>query len=361
LVELLAQRVVVEVAVVGAGVDAACVGVRAQRPLRVQRVRQRKVQQRRAVARVVGPRVDAGAVALQEALLLQAVAVQVGAGERGGEGQVGVAAAAAELGEQLAQAGRRVGAPAALVQALAGDEPVRAVGRAAAVLELRGAVAVRPGPQLQRGAGVLEPVLGLHGQRAAQRVQAEQRVGAGVQRQRRDGGLGDEVPADDIAEGLVQPHAVHVERQALLRAQQRRGGVAAVVHVGLESVALHLVEVDAAQAPVHEARQVQRLAALDVRGAGRLHGGGDPVARHVHARHRRQADDLDALQQHLRLGRGRHGQGQRGPAEPAVGALLHGVQRTTTPQGSLPTATSATRCSVSVSMTDTAPERPQAT
>jgi hypothetical protein len=199
---------------------------------------------------------------------------------------------------------------------------VPAVGRAAALRELDGAAPVRARQQLQRRARVLEAVLGLHRQRAAQRVQAEQRVGAGVERQRRDGGLGDEVPADDVAEGLVQSHAVQVERQALLRAQQRRGRVAAEVDVGLQRVALHLVEMDAAQAPVQEAGQVQRLAAFEVGGAGRLHGGGNPVARHVHARHGRQADDLDAFELHLSAGRrGQQTQPQRHRDTEASGCL----------------------------------------
>ena len=61
----------------------------------------------------------------------------------------------------------------------------------------------------------------------------------------RDGDARDQIPADHLAERLVQPHAVHVDRQALRRAEQRRRGVAAIVHVGLERVVLHLVDVDA--------------------------------------------------------------------------------------------------------------------
>ena len=143
----------------------------------------------------------------------------------------------------------------------------------------------------------------------------EQRVAARHQRDRGDGRLGHQVPAHHVAEGLVQAHAVHVDRQALRAAQQRRRAVAAVVHVGLEGVVLHLVDVHAAQAAVHEAAEVDGVAALDLRRVRGLRVAGHAVLGHVEPGQRRHADDdhrgvgrLLAVRR-LALGPGgRHGQ-----------------------------------------------------
>ena len=91
-------------------------------------------------------------------------------------------------------------------------------------------------------------VLGLDRQRAAERVEPEQRIRPRHQRNLRDGDARDQVPTHHVAERLVQPDAVHVDRKALRRAEQRRGGVAAVIHVRLERVALDFVDVDAVEA-----------------------------------------------------------------------------------------------------------------
>ena len=48
--------------------------------------------------------------------------------------------------------------------------------------------------------------------------------------------LGDQIPAHHVAERLILPHAVHIDRDALGRSEQRRSGVAAEIHVGLERV-----------------------------------------------------------------------------------------------------------------------------
>ena len=87
---------------------------------------------------------------------------------------------------------------------------------------------------------------GVNRERAAQGIQAEQRIGAGHQRHRLDRNFRNQVPADDIAERLVHAHPIHKDRQALRRSEQRRGGIAAVVDVRLKWIALHFVDVHAA-------------------------------------------------------------------------------------------------------------------
>ena len=186
------------------------------------------------------------------------------------------------------------------MKGIAGDEPVQAVGAAAAGLEFGRQPALLACQPLHRAARVLEAVLGSHRQRAAQRVQAEQRVGARHQGQRCDRRLGNQVPADDIAERLVQAHAVEVDRQALRRAQQGRRGEAAEVDIGLERVVLHLVEMHAAQPPVEEAAQVDGMAALDLAAHGGLHIGRHPVLGHVQPGQGGGADDVHLLRCGLR-------------------------------------------------------------
>ena len=81
--------------------------------------------------------------------------------------------------------------------------------------------------------------------RAAQRVQPERRVRAGNQLDAGDRRLRDQVPVDAVAERLVDAHAVEEDRDALRRAEQRRGAEAAHVDVRLVRVALRRIEADA--------------------------------------------------------------------------------------------------------------------
>ena len=127
-------------------------------------------------------------------------------------------------------------------------------GAGAAVLEIRRLAPETAAAQFERGARLAAAVLGLDRQRAAQGVEPEQRIRPRHQRGLGDGDARDQVPTHHVAKRLIEAHAIHVDREALRRAEQRRGGVAAVVHVGLEGVALHFIHVHAVEAPVHRVR-----------------------------------------------------------------------------------------------------------
>ncbi len=60
-----------------------------------------------------------------------------------------------------------------------------------------------------------------------------------------DGVVGQEVPVDDVAEALVDAHAVLIDGEALRLAIDRRGIEAAVLQAALEHVALRVAEDDA--------------------------------------------------------------------------------------------------------------------
>ena len=70
---------------------------------------------------------------------------------------------------------------------------------------------------------------------AAQRVEPVYRV-AGHERHAIDGGFRNEVPVDDVAKNFVDADAVLIDGQALRRADDGRGGKAAIVEVALKLV-----------------------------------------------------------------------------------------------------------------------------
>ena len=385
-VQRLVERVVGEVAVERARRDATDVDLAREAPASFDVVRRRQAQQAGAVARLVGSRVDARLALREQLRILKAIAVQRRRRAARAQRQVGRARTPAELAERLDQPGRRIVAPAAVAKDVRGAEPREAALVPAAALDLELLAAVRAGGQLHRAAGVGRAVLGLHRNCAAERVEPEQRIRARHERDRGDRRGRQQVPADDVAERLVEANAVDVERQALRRAEQRRGGVAAEAHVGLEGVALDLVDVHAAEAPVHELAERERPALFDLGARGRLHRRRHAVLRQVEAGQRCDADDAHRRQRRRRglVGPCRRGEQRaaeaerrdhgRSPARPAApvrsascermsgGATVAATShRMATPHGSLPTAMSAIFSLRSVSITETTPERPQAT
>ena len=205
-----------------------------------------------------------------------------------------------QLAEQLPHGRRRIVPPPVFAEKIARAIPEQSVlVVASAVFGFdRSAKAAAEEP-LDRRAGRAAPILRLDRQRAAERVEAEEGVRSGHQDRRRDGRLRDEVPADHFAKRLVETHAVHVDRQPLRRAEERRRGVAAVVDVGLIRVALILVDVDARHAAIEVVGQIEGAAALDVVSGGCLHERRDLLDRQLHTRQRGRSDDR------YRHGRGR--------------------------------------------------------
>ena len=251
------------------------------------------------------------ALAGQQRRRHHAVAHQPAAGA--GQAEVGLPGTVAErqLAEQLLHVRRRVVAPAVLAEPVTGD--VGAQGAVvAAVFDFRVAAPEAAPRHLQLAARVREAALGAQGQRAAQGVEAEGRVGAGDQVDAGDRRVGDQVPVHRVAEGLVDAHPVHVDRQPLGGAEQRRGGEAAVVEVHLEGVALGLVHRHRGHLAQQLLAHVQALGFLHALGAQRLHVGGQMLARHADASQRRGADHLDALGGHDGLGLGRQTCGSEG-------------------------------------------------
>ena len=274
------------------------------------------------VPRLIGEGVHRAALPGQRALRHQAVADEIVVDEDVAQADAGAGRLPADLREELTQLARRPVPPAVLVQRVEGAVPVEgAVG--AAVLRLDVPPPEGPGGHAERRAREVAPVLGADRERAAQRVESEDRVGARDDVDPGDGQLGDEVPAHRVAEPVVEAHAVEVDRQADGAAGQGRGQEPTVRDVVLPRVALAAGDVDGPETAEEGVREVDRAPALDVIGREGLHVPRVLLDRDPQGGQRRRADDHDGRQRHERrlggrrvlggrLGRGRAGGEEHG-------------------------------------------------
>ena len=148
-----------------------------------------------------------------------------------------------------------------------------------------------PGGHTERGAREVAAAPGADGEGTPQRVEAEDRVGAGDDVDAGDGELGNEVPAHGVAETVVEAHPVQVHRQADGAAGERGGEEATVGDVVLPGIALGAVDVDGAEAPEERVREVDAAPARDVIGGEGLHVARVLLDRDPEGRQRRRADD----------------------------------------------------------------------
>src|SRR5690606_18583799 len=188
-----------DVAVESVGLDVPVVGVAGQHQVVAVAVVPLQVEEVGGVLGVVRVGVDAVVVPAQEALGHHAVTVEVGVGEAVGQLEVGGLARPAELAEEVLRVGVGMIAPAVFLEVGAGHEPVPVPG-ATAVFGFLDLAAVGADGALQGAAGVVATVLGLHGEGAAEGVEAEYRVAAGGQRDAGNGVGGNQIPAHHIAE-----------------------------------------------------------------------------------------------------------------------------------------------------------------
>ena len=110
-----------------------------------------------------------------------------------------------------------------------------------------------------------EPVLHLHRDRAAERVEAEGGVVADDVH-RSDGDGRNQIPIHGVAERFVDADAVLVDGEALRRARDRRGVEAAEKDVGLEGIARDILHVDAGRILREGFDDARQLLALDFLG-----------------------------------------------------------------------------------------------
>ena len=138
---------------------------------------------------------------------------------------------------------RRLVAPSAIGEAF-GDRIDRDIVLAAAILHRAAGPAVRADLGFERRTLIGKAILQLDADRAAERVEAEHRIGAP------DVGAVDcagrnQVPVDRVAKCFVEADAVDVDGETLRRALQRRSREAAIAKVLGKAVALDVLQIDA--------------------------------------------------------------------------------------------------------------------
>ena len=206
--------------------------------------------------------------------------------------EVDVVVLISDLAEKLLHPARIVVRPAFVVEEVPGHEIVDVVAYAA-VFEFRGLPAKRTGRHLDGAAGTLRPAAGIDRQRASQRVEAERGIRAGNELDARNRRRRKQIPVDDVAECLVDPHAVLKHRQTLRGPEQRRGREAAKVEVLLIRIALRSGDADAVGVALEEVAQVERSLPQQIGATEALHVGRDILQRGAEAGQRGRADDLD--------------------------------------------------------------------
>ena len=171
-------------------------------------------------------------------------AVEHGMRRRDVEVQLGALAPPADIAVDVLQIGRLQIAPAVLVQHRAGDIG-RCVAGLLAVLELALDLTERAAGEVGLEALPGEAVLELDVHRAAEGVEAEHRVGA-LEIDPVDGDVGDQVPVHRVAERLIEPNAVDIDREPLRGSLQRRSGEAVIEECRLKRIARSGIQADAA-------------------------------------------------------------------------------------------------------------------
>ncbi len=201
------------------------------------------------------------------------------------------AAAPADIAIEITNIGGLEITPTALVQPASGDV-CRGVAALDPVLQLSLVVRERAAQKFDLGAVVREPVLHPHRQSPAQGIEAEYRIGADevhpVDRK-----LWDQIPVDRIAERLIEPHPVQIDREPLRVTLQRGGKEPVVEKVGLERVAGGVVERDARDVFIERPQHLRVAVPADI-AIGQYLG----LSRHLVAidprpEQRRHSDNLD--------------------------------------------------------------------
>ena len=243
------------------------------------------------VLRPVGRREIGGIVHLVKFDRRQAVADQVGIGERQRDVHRPGIAFMAHIGEKAVEARRRGVAPAGLAVALEGRErapwPLLAAGA-------QGRAQAAEGAERLRGLGPLEtrPVVGAQDQRSAERVEAERRVRI-AEFEPLDRHFREQVRLHHVAERVVDADAVEERGDAHALAEQRPRHETAIGKVLLIRVVLHVGSRRARESRIEKVVDRSPSFRFEFAGCGDLNIVGNPVDRRPGAAQRRHADDLD--------------------------------------------------------------------
>ena len=257
------------------------------------------LQEGKLQVRVLRPCVDAGPALIEQLQRGRGRRAEMIVRPRERDVKLGLITFRAQVDIHSAQLrGRGEVAPARVVRGIRRD-----VGRIIPVLVpgLRGRrdAAVGAAHQLRLGPLIVESVLHIDRQSAADRVEPEHRV-VGLHGHPGDGHFGNEIPIDDITIRFVDAGAVLVHRDALRRPRHRRGCKAPVIQIALELVARLIAQVNAGHRLEDRSKQVRRFRMIEVRSNDRLDVRRHLISIDLASRHRRYADNLDGRQLLLR-------------------------------------------------------------
>ena len=143
--------------------------------------------------------------------------------------------------------------------------------------------------------GVIEAVL--HGEHdgSTQGVESVEGIRSAEQTHAGDRASRYQVPVDRVAQGFIEAHAVLVDGESHGQAEQRRCGVASVVEIGLQRVALCGVDVDAPGMSGEVARNVRAAAGPEIVRVGGLDAAREVADVEVVVTDRRGSHDGDRL------------------------------------------------------------------
>ena len=226
---------------------------------------------------------------------------------------LGVSPSPAEIAVEAREPRRRLVAPSVVLEAL-GGEIETPFAAAHAILHGAADAPVGAAGRVKFKSVVVEAVLHLQADRAAERIEAERWI-VGPDVGAADGDRRDQIPVDGVAEGFVDANALHVDGKPLRGALQRRGREAAIAQVLEEAVALDVGGDDAGNPLLQGIEYVGRIDAREIFGGNGLRHRRHLVAIKADAGHRRGRDDLVGRQ---RAGywssRGSNGRRSRRPA-----------------------------------------------
>jgi len=216
---------------------------------------------------------------------------------------LGVGAFPAEIAIEAGDPRRRLVTPAVILDTLRGkiEAPFSIPD---AVLQPTANATVGAARGVEFRAAIGEAVLHLEANRAAECVETEGRV-IGPDVGAADGNVRDEVPVDCVAEGFVDAHTLHVDREPLRSALQRRGGEAAIAQSRGELVALGVAYEHPRNTLIQRLGHVWRIDPREVLGGERLHHGRHLVAVEAEPGYRRGGDNLERRNLGRWCGRGR--------------------------------------------------------
>ena len=189
------------------------------------------------------------------------------------EAQGAPVAAPVHAAVEIFRPGRRQVPPAVFLESLRVDV-VGPIAVVATALDVGDRPAVGTALDFHRVPQMAEPILHLHDHRATERIQPVQGIRAAEQAEACDRIHGHQIPVHRIAQGFVEPHAVLVDRQTHGQAEQRRCGIASIVEVGLQRIALGRVEMHTAEAPAEKIRDFRAAARRKFFGYGGLDDAG---------------------------------------------------------------------------------------